>query len=85
MKPLPFIGLLILDVINRFIFGHGVVIYYLQFQLHHIMTETVGNLVVKYIPPASTTRNRTFEKNGINTVLEIGQQEMSRLVTKPTK
>ena len=28
VKPHPFIGLLILNVINRFIFGHGVVIYY---------------------------------------------------------
>ena len=28
VKPRPFIDLLILDVINRFIFGHGVVIYY---------------------------------------------------------
>ena len=27
--PHPFIGLLILDVINRFIFGHGIIIYYL--------------------------------------------------------
>ena len=27
----PFIGLLILNVINRFIFGHGVVIYYVNF------------------------------------------------------
>ena len=29
MEPRPFIGLLILDMINRLIFGHGVVIYYL--------------------------------------------------------
>ena len=29
MEPRPFIGLLILDVINRFIVGHWVVIYYL--------------------------------------------------------
>ena len=28
VKPRPFIGLLIFDVINRFIFCHGVVIYY---------------------------------------------------------
>ena len=28
MKPRHFIGLLILDVINRFIFGHTVVILY---------------------------------------------------------
>ena len=28
VEPRPFIGLLNLDVINRFIFGHGVVIYY---------------------------------------------------------
>ena len=28
VKPCPFIDLLILDVINQFIFGHGVVIYY---------------------------------------------------------
>ena len=28
VKPCPFIGLLILNLINRFIFGHGVVIYY---------------------------------------------------------
>ena len=28
VKPHPFIGLLILDVINRFMFYHGVVIYY---------------------------------------------------------
>ena len=27
MEPRPFIGLLILDVINRFIFGHGEVNY----------------------------------------------------------
>ena len=30
VKPHPFIGLLIIDVMNRFIFGHGVVIYYLS-------------------------------------------------------
>ena len=30
VKPRPFIGLLILDVINRFIFGHGVVIFYVS-------------------------------------------------------
>ena len=35
--PRPFIGLLILDVINRFIFGHGVVIYYLYFK--HFTSE----------------------------------------------
>ena len=29
VKPRPFIGLLILDLINQFIFGHGVIIYYL--------------------------------------------------------
>ena len=28
-KTRPFLGLLIFDVINRLIFGHGVVIYYL--------------------------------------------------------
>ena len=31
VKPRPFIDLLILDVINRFIFGHGVLIYYLHY------------------------------------------------------
>ena len=30
VKPLPFFDLLILDMINQFIFGHGVVIYYKQ-------------------------------------------------------
>ena len=30
VEPRPFIGLLILDLINQFIFGHGVVIYYLH-------------------------------------------------------
>ena len=30
VKPRPFIGLLIIDVINRFIFGHKVLIYYLH-------------------------------------------------------
>ena len=29
VEPRPFIGLLILDVITPYIFGHGVVIYYL--------------------------------------------------------
>ena len=29
-KPRPFIGLLIFDMINQFIFGDGVVIYYLR-------------------------------------------------------
>ena len=33
----PFIGLLILDVINRFIFCHGVVIYNL---LYYVLSET---------------------------------------------
>ena len=32
MEPRPFIGLLILDVINRFIFGHGLVSYYITSQ-----------------------------------------------------
>ena len=31
VEPRPFIGLLILDMINRFIFGHGVVIYYIYY------------------------------------------------------
>ena len=30
VKPRPFIGLLILNVINLFIFGHGVLIYYIK-------------------------------------------------------
>ena len=40
VKPRPFIGLLILDVINQFIFGHGVVIYYL-FALVFVLQKTV--------------------------------------------
>ena len=28
-EPRPFIGLLILELINRVIFGHGIVIHYL--------------------------------------------------------
>ena len=33
MKPQPFVDLLILDMINRFIFGHGVLIYYVIIML----------------------------------------------------
>ena len=36
MEPHPFMGLQILDVINRFMFGHGVVIYYLLITIDRI-------------------------------------------------
>ena len=32
MKPRPFIDLLIIDVINRFIFGHGVRFYCVSYR-----------------------------------------------------
>ena len=32
VKPQPFIDLLILDIINQFNFGHGVLIYYISYR-----------------------------------------------------
>ena len=57
MEPRPFIRLLILNVINWFIFGHGVVIYYL-FYLSGIsinITEANGLLTIATLIP------KTFE------------------------
>ena len=55
MKPQPFIDLLILDMINRFIFGHGVLIYYIRVQVsdhllvYQSMLTLVSSLPVKCI------------------------------------
>ena len=49
----PFIDLLILDVINRFIFGHGVVIYYVFYMYTCTWYET-GNLMAWYTQTLKT-------------------------------
>ena len=48
MKPRPFIGLLILDVINRFIPGHGVVIYNLQNSDKNLNFEAIFTIFALY-------------------------------------
>ena len=46
VEPRPFIGLLILGMINQFIFGHGVVIYY-TFEITCTYTHTSwGNQII---------------------------------------
>ena len=50
MKPFPFIALLILDVINRFIPGHGVVIYNLQNSDKSLNFEAIFNIFALNLP-----------------------------------
>ena len=41
VKPPPFIDLLILDMINRFMFGHGAVIYYVCSVKHNFFITNI--------------------------------------------
>ena len=61
MKPRPFIGLLILDVINRFIFGHWVVIYYVSDKFSFVYNKMVSLCITE--PHRDETNKMTCAPN----------------------